>query len=200
MQCHLNDLAVHNVQNVLVNKPTVDDHLVIIPSDEDDMSLQTPFQFYSVTSYFPVWSSTLSEYKNDDIPKFHSIAKVLMRDPSLSLYYSQEDIMLNFREYIISIVTTTREQITMHKNVVAISPFAFYCVIDATMTTTSAYIWSPLYNFLCLVLARLAVIHDKAIQPNCAKSTVQQTTQRGLCMITNPGLSQQFCTNNHVTM
>ncbi len=40
--------------------------------------------------------------------------------------------MLDFREQIVSTVTTTRGQITMQVNAVCSSPFASYCVVDAT--------------------------------------------------------------------
>ncbi len=40
--------------------------------------------------------------------------------------------MLDFRGQIVSTVTTTRGQITMQVNAVCSSPFASYCVVDAT--------------------------------------------------------------------
>ncbi len=56
----------------------------------------------------------------------------MAKDPGLSSYSLQGDIMLNFRGQIVSTVTTTRQQIMMQVNAVCSSPFASYCVIDAT--------------------------------------------------------------------
>ncbi len=141
-------------------------------------------------------AATLSEYKSDIIPKFLLTAAALAWDPSSSSYSLQEDSMLNFRGQIISTVTMTRGQITMLVNSVCSSPFASYCVIDATDDNNfGIYLDSYVQISLTTTSRRAAINHDKlakhwAIHLDQAKAMVQCTTQRGVCTIANPALSK----------
>ncbi len=113
--------------------------------------------------------------------------------------------MLDFRGQIISTVTTTRGQITMQVKTVCSSPFASYCVIDATDDDNfGIYLESIVQISLTSTCRRAAINHDKlakhwGIHPNCAKAMVECTTQQGVRTIANPALSCWFCTNNHMS-
>ncbi len=138
---------------------------------------------------------TLSEYNSDVIPKFHLTAEAPVWDPDPSTYSLQEDSMLDFRGYIVSTVTTTRGQITMQVNAVCRSPFISYCVIDATDDDNfGIYLESFVQVFLTSTSRKAAASHDElakrwVIHLDCAKATVQCTTQRGVHTIANPTLS-----------
>ncbi len=126
-QCCLNGVTVNDIPKFLLKNPTVNDHAVIIPVDTC-----VSLKLQGVTSYFPVQATTLSEYKNDVIPKFHLTATAPVWDPGSSSYSSQEDSMLDFKGQLVSTVTMKRGQITMQVNAVCSSLFASYCVIDVT--------------------------------------------------------------------
>ncbi len=110
--------------------------------------------------------------------------------------------MLDFRRQIVSAVTRTRGQIMMQVNAVCCSLFASYCVVDATDDNNFGI---SLESFVQISLTstsrRAAVSHDErakhwGIHPDFAKATVQHTTQRSVCTIANPALSQCFWTND----
>ncbi len=194
----MSSVSVNDMPKFLVENPIVDDHAIFFLSDTNDSSLLILFMLQGVTSYFPVRAATMSEYKNDIIQKNHLTAESLILDPSLSSYSLQEEYILDFRGQIVSTVSMTRGQITMQVNAVSSSPFASYCVVDATDDDNFGI---SLEFFVQISLTstsmRAAVNHDKlakhwGISLYCAKATVQHTTQHGVCMIANPVLSRQF--------
>ncbi len=119
------------------------------------------------------------EYKSDIILKFHLTAEAPVCDPGSSKYTLQEDSMLDFRGCNVSTVTMTRGQITMQVNAVCSSPFATYCVIDATDNNNfgislESFVQISLPN----TIRRAAISHDElskcwVIHPDCAKAMVQ---------------------------
>ena len=50
-----------------------------------------------VTSYFNVYSLTIADYKNEDIPKIHFTAEEPIWDPSTNEYLKRETCMLQFQ-------------------------------------------------------------------------------------------------------
>ncbi len=110
--------------------------------------------------------------------------------------------MLDFRGRIVSTVTMTRGQITMQVNAVCSSPFASYCVNDATDDNNfGIYLDSFVQIFLTSTSRKAAVSYDKlakrwGIHPDHAKATLQCTTRRGIRTIANPALSQRLWTND----
>ncbi len=144
----------------------------------------------------------MSEYESDVIPKFHLTAEAPVWDPGSSSYSLQEDIMLNFRGHIVSTVTMTRGQMIMQVNAVCSSPFASYCVVDATDDNNfGIYLESSVQIPLTSTNRKAAIDHHKlakhwGIHPDHAKATIQFTTQWGVCTIANPVLSTCFKTND----
>ncbi len=87
--------------------------------------------------------------------------------------------MLDFRGRIVSTVTTTRGQIIMQVNAVCSSPFASYCVVDATDDDNfGIYLESFVQISLTSTSRKAAVDHHKlakrwGIHPDHAKATIQ---------------------------
>ncbi len=178
--------------------------MVIIPSDADDSLLLISLMLQEVTSYFPAQAATLTEFDSDVILKFHLTTEALVWNPCSSSYSWKEDYMLDFRGLIVSNVITTRGQITMQLNAVCSSPFASYSVVDATdVDIFGIYLESFVQISLTSTSRRAAVSNDMlakhwGIHPDCAKSTVQCTTQRDVRTIANLPLSRHFWTNDHM--
>ncbi len=90
--------------------------------------------------------------------------------------------MLDFRKHIVSTVTMTRGQITMHVNIVSNSPFATNCVVDATDDENfGTYLKLFVHVSLTSTSRRASMSHDKltkhwGIHPDCANAKIQCTT------------------------
>ncbi len=54
IQCHLNGMSINDVPKFLLENPTMNDHMVIVPLDIDDLPLSFPLMLQGGTSYFPV--------------------------------------------------------------------------------------------------------------------------------------------------
>ncbi len=106
--------------------------------------------------------------------------------------------MLDFRGQIVSTVTTTRGQVLMQVNAVCSIPFTSYCVINATDDENFG-IYLELFVQISLTSTnrKAAIDHHEfakhwGIHPDCAKATIQCTTQRGVHKIANPALLNVF--------
>ncbi len=112
--------------------------------------------------------------------------------------------MPDFRGQIVSTFTMTRRQITMQLDAVCSSPFASYCVVDATDDDNfGIYLESFVQITLTSTSRRAAVSYDElakrwGIHPDRAKVTVQRTTQRSVCAKAKPALSRCFWTNERM--
>ncbi len=90
----------------------------------------------------------------------------------------------------------------MRVNAVCSSLFAAYCVVDATDDDNfGIYLESFVQVSLTSTSRRAAVSTNELakcldIHPDHAKAMVQCTTQRGVQIIANPALSQQFQKND----
>ncbi len=195
MQCCLNGVTVNDVPKFLLKHPIVNDLAVIIPPDMDDSPLWISLMLPGVISNFPVQATTMSEYKSDVIPKFHLPAEAPTLDPGLSSHSLQEDSMLDFRGHIVSIVTTIRGQITMQVDALCSSLLASYCVIDVTDANNFGILLESYVQIsLTSTSRRAAISHDDlakhwGIHLDCAKATIQCTTQRDVHTFANLALS-----------
>ena len=75
MQCCLNGVQINEVPKFLAETPSWRTHAIesVDPFDAAH-PLIIPLKLSSVTSYFDVYSSSITEYENDDIPKIHLTA------------------------------------------------------------------------------------------------------------------------------
>ena len=63
-------------------------------------TLIIPLQLSGVTSYIDVYSPSIAEYENEDIPKIHLISEEPPWDPSKKKYSEQESHMLDHQVQI----------------------------------------------------------------------------------------------------
>ena len=57
--------------------------------------LNMPLQVSSVTRYFDLYSQSIAEYENEDIPKIHLIAEEPPWDPSTNEFSVRETQLMN---------------------------------------------------------------------------------------------------------
>ena len=87
MQCHLK--CVHNskVPKFLVESPSVTTHAIeLVDPFNTTHLLIIPLHLSGVTSYFDVNTSSITEYKDEDIPKIYLTAEEPRWDPSANEY------------------------------------------------------------------------------------------------------------------
>ena len=84
MQCHLNGVQINEVPKFLVETPSETTHAIelVDPFDTSHL-LIILLQLRSVTSYFDVFSPSIADYENEDIPKIHLTAEEPPWDPSM---------------------------------------------------------------------------------------------------------------------
>ena len=104
MKCHLNGVHISEVNKFLSESACVTTYAIeLIDSFDAAHPLIIMLQLSSVTSYFDVYSPSIAEYENKDIPKIHLTAEVPQWGPSES-----ENRMLDHQGQISISVTVER--------------------------------------------------------------------------------------------
>ena len=75
MQCHLNGVHISEVPKFLAHSPSVTTHAKLTDPFDTVHSLIIQLQISGVTSYFDVYSPSIAEYENEEIPKNHLTAE-----------------------------------------------------------------------------------------------------------------------------
>jgi hypothetical protein len=91
MQLRLNDIQVNDMPKFLIEKPTLEDHAIIVPGDLDDDQLTIPLSLSGVTSSFPMWNPTIQEFEM--LPCYEYTFELPEYEPSDDQYSKQEVFM-----------------------------------------------------------------------------------------------------------
>ena len=95
MQCHLNGVQIIEVPKFLAKNLIEITHAIeLVDPFHAVHPLIIPFQLSSVTSYFDVYSPSVAEYEDDNIPKIHLTAEEPPWDPLTNEYSERETCML----------------------------------------------------------------------------------------------------------
>ena len=109
MQCHLNGVHISEVPKFLAESPSVTTHAIELTDPFDAAHiLIIPLQLSIVIRYFDVYSPSIAEYENEDIPKIHLTAEESPWDPSTNKYSEKETQMLNYENQISIPATVAR--------------------------------------------------------------------------------------------
>ncbi len=101
VQCCIHNTFVSKCPKFLSHHPTEDNHALILHDPNGCSPLLTiPLSLDNVTSYFKGKCSSLAEYEDDTIPKYHLMSKHPPRDPSTMLYSSKAHDMISYRGQI----------------------------------------------------------------------------------------------------
>ena len=91
MQCHLNGVHIREVSKFLAEAPNETTHAIeLVNPFNATHPLIILLQLSGVTSYFDVFSRSISDYEDEDIPKIHLTAEEPPWDPSTSKYSERE--------------------------------------------------------------------------------------------------------------
>ena len=106
MQCHLNDAQINEVPKFLAETLSERTHAIeLVDPFDATHPLIIPLKLSGVTSYFDVFSPSITEYESDKIPKIHLTVEEQPWDLSTNKYSEEETQMLDHRG-LISIPTT----------------------------------------------------------------------------------------------
>ena len=98
MQCHLNGVKISEVPKFLAETPSETTHAIeLVDIFDAAHPLIIPLQLSGVTSYFDMYSTSVTEYENDDILKIHLTAEEPPWDPSIIEYLEQDTCMLDYQ-------------------------------------------------------------------------------------------------------
>ena len=87
MQCCLNGVQISEVPTFLAKSPSEITHVIKLTDlFNADHPLIIPLQMNRVISSFDVYSSSIAEYENDDMPKIHLTVEEPPWDPSTNEY------------------------------------------------------------------------------------------------------------------
>ena len=112
MQWHVNGVHINEFPKFLVEHPSETTHVIeLVDPFNTAHPLIIPLQLSGVTSYFDVYSPSVAEYENEDIPKVHFTAEKLPCDSSTSEYSERETWILNHQDHISISATAARGQV-----------------------------------------------------------------------------------------
>ena len=144
-----------------------------------------PLKLSGITSYFDVFSPTVTEYESEAIPKIHLIEEERPLDPSTNEYSEQETQMLDHQD-LVSIPTTVARGPVFVSTIVSYSlayDAADVMVNDNLLTSLSAQIQiniSLIGTVRKLSIESMVLAQQLSITPEKAQKTIQATTQRGI--------------------
>ena len=96
MSSSLNVIHISEVSKMLAESPSVTTHAIQLGDPFDATHpLIIQLQLSSVTIYFDVYSSSIAEYVNEDIPNIHLTDEEPPWDPSTEEYSERETCMLD---------------------------------------------------------------------------------------------------------
>ena len=91
MQCQLNGVHISKVPKFLAESPSETTNAIeLVNPFHVDFPLKILLQLSSMTSYFDVYSPSVAEYKNKDIPTIHLTAEEPPWDQSTNEYSQKE--------------------------------------------------------------------------------------------------------------
>ena len=112
MQCHLNGVYMNEVPKFLAESPSVTTHTIqLLDLFNATHPLMILHQLSSVTSYFDVYSPSIGEYENKEIPKIQLTGKEPSWDPSTEEYSECETRISDHQDQIILPATAIRGQV-----------------------------------------------------------------------------------------
>ena len=94
MQLHAVGIQVNDEPKSMASKPTDDHNAIVIPDNDDGISLRIPLRFQGVITYFHTHKSTKDKFESCD-NRIMMTADSPDWDPSTNRFQEQEDAMLD---------------------------------------------------------------------------------------------------------
>ncbi len=193
MQCCVNDVTVNNRPKFLATNPTDQTHALTI--NDPDNSLQPvilPLILRGVMSQLNVRTVTINELNSHDYPRLHLTSETLTWDPTTNLYEQQENAMMDYSGSIVRDAAVRGQAPTLIVNELQLlttdladmmHDCNFHQVLTSYVNVSSvdASLSGHMQFRKTAPIAFMTLAARWMITPDCAKKTVQLTTQRGIC-------------------
>ena len=98
MQYRVNQVLVNDVSKFLIDKPSNDDHAIIVDSKENGPT-RIPLSLTGIVSYFPSRKPTLEEYESCEV-HYELTSETPEWNPAISTFANQESSMTDSRGLI----------------------------------------------------------------------------------------------------
>ena len=192
MECCLNGVQISEAPKFVADNPNETTHAIELVDPFDAAhSLIIPSQLSGVTSYFDVYSPSVTEYEIDDNPKIHLTAEEPLWDPSTNEYSARETQMIDHQGQISIPATATRGP-------VFVSTVVSYSLADNAADVMDNDNLAPaLESQIQISIALTGTVRKSSIEPividkqwgitpEKTQKTIQAMIQRGIRTILQP--------------
>ncbi len=207
MQCCVNDVIINDLSKFLATNPTDQTHALSINDPNNPLQpVILPLILRGAMSLLNVRPVTINEFNSQECPRLHLTSETLTWDPTTTVYEEQETAMTNYSGKIVhdavvrgppptliinllQSLTTDMAMITHDCNFhQVLTSHAIISSVDASLTRHVRARKTAPIDFETLAARWM-------VSPECAKWTVQLTTQWGGHTCLNPMLARLFLTN-----
>jgi hypothetical protein len=199
MQCRVNDMTVTNLPKFLSTDPTDQMHALTLTDPDNPLQpVILPLTLRGVTLVLNVKSTTIDEFNRHDHLRLHLTSETLTWDPTTDLYEQQEHDMMNYSGNIVCDAAMSGPKLILNELQSLTTDLAdlthdcnFHQVLTAHIVVSS--VRSSLSGHVQLRKSApidfMTLAGRWMIAPDCAKKTVQRTTQWGFHTCLNPTLT-----------
>ncbi len=154
-----------------------------------------------------VRSTTIDEFNSHDHLRLHLTSETLTWDPTTDLYEQQEHAMMDYSGNIVRDAAVRGPQLLLNELQSLTTDLAdlthdcnFHQVLTAHVVVFSvdSSLSEHVRSRKSVSLDFMTLTGRWMIAPDCAKKTVQRTTQRGVCTCLNPTLARRLPTNDQM--
>jgi hypothetical protein len=204
----VNDVTVNDLPIFLATDPTDQTHTLTLTEPNNPLQpFILPLTLRGVTLVLNVRSMTINEFNSHDHLRLHLVSETLTLDPTTDLYEQQEHAMMDYSGNIVGDAAVRGPQLILNELQSLTTDLAdlthdcnFHQILTAHVVVSS--INSSLSGHVRLhksVPINIMTLAGRwMIAPDCAKKTVQRTTQWGVCNCLNPTLALRFPTNDRM--
>jgi hypothetical protein len=208
MQCCVKDMTINNLPKFLAADPTDQTHALTLTDPDNPLQpVILPLTLRGVTSLFNVRSVTIDEFNSHDYLRLHLTSETLTWDPTTDLYEQQEHAMMDYSGNIVRDAAAREPKLILNELQSLTTDLAdlthdcnFHQVLTSHVVVSSvnASLSGHVQSRKTEPIDVMTLTGRWMIAPDCAKKTVQWTTQQGVRTCLNPTLARRFPTNDRM--
>jgi hypothetical protein len=199
MQCRVNDVTINNLPKFSATDPTDQAHALTLTDPNNSLQPDIlPLILSGVTSVLNVRSVTINEFNSHDYLRLHLTSETLTWDPTTDLYEQQEHAMMDYSGNIARNAAVRGPQLILNELQSLTTDLAdltrdcnFHQVLTAHVIVSSvnSSLSGHVGSRKSAPIDFMTLAGQWMIAPDCAKKTLQRTTQRGVRTCLNPTLT-----------
>jgi hypothetical protein len=200
MQCCVNDVTVDNPPKFLAADSTDQTHALTLTDPDNPLQpVILPITLRGVTLLLNVRSATINEFNSHDYIQLHLTSETLTWDPTTDLYEQQEHAMMDYSGNILRDAAMRGPKLILNELQSLTTDLAdlthdcnFHQVLTShvVLSSINASLSGHMQSCKTAPIDCMTLAGRWMIAPDCAKKTVQRTTQQGVCTCLNPTLAR----------